>query len=369
MDDRQLILIIGNSVRYLAQSAKQAGYQVIGVDLFADTDMQSACHVARKTDNISIETLETTYLDLDLPLSIRWTYSAGFEQMPVQQKHFLKVGECLGNKPTVMQLLASPTNFFDHLDRLSIAYPSVSLMCPAKTNGWLSKAIGGCGGAGVQFANDAGDEVSPGYYQKFIQGALCSLTFLANGSDVQIIGVNKIEPVNATRGDFRFSQALSGFDPGKKQYQEMIRVAKKLTVALQLRGANGLDFVLTDDHALLLELNPRPPATLELYEQVLPGGGFHCHLLACEGQLPSVAEHTSLSGCRVLYVHNEIEIGHVDWPDWCSDRPVPGSILAAGSPLCILHAGGIDHDEIEHKLHDRASVLHSMIESSNQEAA
>ena len=54
---------------------------------------------------------------------------------------------------------------------------------------------------------------------------------------------------------------------------------------MPLAGLNSVDFLVADDAVWLLEINPRPGATLDIFE---PDGGslFALHVQACGGVLP-----------------------------------------------------------------------------------
>jgi predicted ATP-grasp superfamily ATP-dependent carboligase len=45
------------------------------------------------------------------------------------------------------------------------------------------------------------------------------------------------------------------------------------------------------------------------------------------------------------------------WPDWCADRPLPGSSIAAGQPLCTIEAEGNRRGEVEALIARRKAAL------------
>ena len=365
------IFLVGNSVRYLAQSGRRHSYAVYAADVFGDTDTrQASTHVCRArcaTPGALLAVMNGLKHTGDVP----WTYGAGFETAPDELLAFTRQHPgLLGNDPKVLQLLFDPERFFALLDTLDIAYPQVSLRrSPDRPDGWLFKASGRFGGLSVQLARQRAHDIDKGYYQRFVNGRLCSLCFAADGREVRPIGFSRLLARYPAAGDFRFAGATSDAPLSMVQQVCMRQVAERLTRALSLRGVNGLDFVIDDGEPLLLELNARPPATLELYENRLPRGGLACHLDAATGRLPEVTPTSQISGMRVLYARRGLEVGSVDWPDWVSDRPSEGTRVKRDEPLCTVHAVGTDGGAVEASLRQRADLLMDAINNPAEEAA
>jgi predicted ATP-grasp superfamily ATP-dependent carboligase len=117
-----------------------------------------------------------------------------------------------------------------------------------------------------------------------------------------------------------------------------------LVAATGLVGLNGLDFLLRGADWLALEVNPRPTATLDLYDPDYREGLFDWHLRACDGELPErAARPRAVRAHAVVYAAT---LGRVSaglaFPDWCHDVPNPGTRYAPGDPLCTVHAAGSD---------------------------
>ena len=54
---------------------------------------------------------------------------------------------------------------------------------------------------------------------------------------------------------------------------------KQLVPVFALKGLNSLDFIHADDCSYVLEINPRPSASMQLYDEDL----LNRHIQACEG--------------------------------------------------------------------------------------
>ena len=84
----------------------------------------------------------------------------------------------------------------------------------------------------------------------------------------------------------------------------------------------------------LLEINPRPSASMQLYEADL----FKRHIRASLGELShephSIAGST---GYQVIYAQHDIIIpDEFLWPEGCLDLPESGVICRTGQPICSI---------------------------------
>ena len=363
-------LLIGTSVRYLSQSAHRAGMQVVALDCFVDDDTRRAASRSHPLTALTQQALMQALAELGEADDATWSYAAGFEADPEalaalarQQRNLL------GNAPDVLRLLADPDRYFNLLDTLEIDYPKTVFGRPADTSGWLYKAAGRQGGYQVWPA-DGVEPQEPGYYQRCLSGELCSLLFAANGKAMQALGFNRLSAFAPQQGDFRFTCAISGYRPEAQLADQMTQVAQRLTRALGLRGINGVDFVLHQGKAYLLELNARPPASLELYELRLPLGGLQTHIAACQGELPAPpANDASSSGLQIVYAPRRLRIGRLRWPEWVSDRPRAGSSIAIGAPLVSVRAMADSIQAVAERLRQRTQAVIELLEKPAEAVA
>jgi len=369
MPQTQSHIVVGNSVRYLAQSGRRAGLSIVSVDAFADMDTQEAVERFRIADCPSPRALKACMRGTDPRETHSWSYGAGFENDPDALSDIARLKrKPAGNTADVLRLLGDPERYFHLLRELGISFPEITSTAHGHLDYWLFKASRRQGGLQVWLAEQVPSGVH-GYFQKRMTGDLCSLLFAADGRDIQVLGFNQLEARDEKRGDFRFSRLVSGYVPPEQNTVQMCNAAERLTRALGLRGINGLDFVLCEGQAYLLDVNARPPASLELYEHVLPDGGLVTHLSACEGRLPKPLTELPRQGLEVLYARRDSRIGNVAWPEWLRDRPMPGTRIAGGSPLCTVHATAQTADGIRARLKRRADAAYLLIETFSEVAA
>jgi predicted ATP-grasp superfamily ATP-dependent carboligase len=347
------------------------------LDAFCDADTRavaSCITVPMKARGLDPEHLrgETGRLAV-LGGGLGLVYGAGLEHTPDTLAWMAERFRLIGNPPRVLELLANPGGFFALLDRLDIPYPETRSEPPAPGTGgqWLVKEAGTSGGLGVRRWHDGDPRpIGTHYFQQFIDGPVLSVLFIANGADCTLIGTNRLRtaPLDGV-SSFRYGGAVTRAVSNAGQRAQIERQCRVLVRALGLRGVNNLDYVLQGAEMRLLELNPRPSATLGLSEADCPGGWMRRHVRACLGELPEGLPDSGtgvgrgVSGHRIVYAPRLIEIPpHLVWPPWCHDRPVAGASIAPGVPLCTVSASGSDGAQTERRLLDRERRVLGLVE-------
>ncbi|MEJ2626518.1 MAG: ATP-grasp domain-containing protein, partial [Pseudolabrys sp.] len=142
------------------------------------------------------------------------------------------------------------------------------------------------------------------------------------------------------RHPFRYGGAVRPAALRENLAQAMTAALTRLTARLPLTGLSSADFLVDGDRFHLLEINPRPGATFDLFEPERGPSLFALHVDACAGRLPdTVRRLEGATAGAILYAARDIEdMPALDWPDWVSDRPVPGSAVKADAPLCSVFA-------------------------------
>src|SRR5690606_21821017 len=99
--------------------------------------------------------------------------------------------------------------------------------------------------------------------------------------------------------------------------------AQALTRALGLKGFNSIDVLAREREFVVLEVNPRPGATFELYEANYDESFFVLHMRACAGELPDAEPVSPLAHAHaVVYAPRAVAIdAATEWPEGCSDLP------------------------------------------------
>ena len=110
-----------------------------------------------------------------------------------------------------------------------------------------------------------------------------------------------------------------------------------------MRGLVSADLLVDGEAWWLLEINPRPGATLDVLDRG-PVPLFAAHVAAAAGRLPEHrAPLASAAATEILYAETDLpSVPVFDWPDWAMDRPPAGSRIEAGAPICTVLAEGAD---------------------------
>jgi predicted ATP-grasp superfamily ATP-dependent carboligase len=96
----------------------------------------------------------------------------------------------------------------------------------------------------------------------------------------------------------------------------------------------------------VLEMNPRPGATLDIFDPLAGANLFDLHVAAVAGDLPHDSQVAGVfsdtaRACAILYADVSFKIGDgMDWPAWTADHPREGTAFAAGDPVCTVFAEG-----------------------------
>ncbi len=375
--DPDKLLVVANSGRGLAASAVRGGYSVSVYDGFCDEDTRDVSCYCRKIPmdefGMNSEKLATELLRLNsVEGRTGLIYGAGLENHQQALADVFGRFLLMGNPAELVEQVLDPKRFFSLLDKSAIAYPETRFHPPGDLSArWLQKRPG-CGGQGVRFYDgDDADTNESTYYQRYVPGQVMSVLFIANGTDHRIIGYNSLKQTANSFGlPFLYGGAVNRALLTEKTTMLLRRLVEKLVARLQLRGINSVDFILSKGRILVLELNPRPSATLELYEHLVPNGWVRHHVRACLGKLPEpsmIGRSAMVQGQQIIYLSEPMVLPEgIEWPVWVKDRPTPGSALGGGEALCSLYAQGRSVGEVESCLQHRMRMVLTMIGSSQE---
>ena len=333
----ECVLIVANSGRMLAQAARDAGYIPLVVDLYADQDTQ-----AMSAKVFQITGLNQQYL-LPVLKVIKQEYvvdhacfGSGLEAYPESLSALSNAFNLSGNIPSVVQKVQDKVVFFSILKRLAIAFPDTVFSAPDDDAAWLVKPMQGQGGLGIRHRIREDDFHDNVYWQRYIEGVPGSVLFLANSCQSHIIGFN----TQWCRRDddqhaFLFSGVINQSPLNEFQQQTVAEWLDLLVSELGLTGLNSLDFMVQGDKVLVVEINPRPSASMQLYDM---GGLMAAHMDSLAGlihrrsyRLDGFCAYQVVFAGRDLVVPNAI-----CWPDQAVDLPGPGLHIKQGLPLCSL---------------------------------
>jgi len=345
MLDQPAVLIAAASGRALAQSARRGGFVPLVADFFADQDTAASAQaivrlehgLARGIDAEGLLAACETLARSRRPIGV--VCGTGFEDRPQLLARLGARWRLLGNDAQTVARVKDPGAFAALCRDCDIPHPDTLSSPPRGPEGWLAKRKGGAGGSHITRVgahNAASDDI---YFQRATPGVPISALFLADGRRATTLGFSTQWASPTAERTFRYGGAVRPAVLALGVADQIAAALRRLMQTIPLVGLNSADFLVDRDEFRLLEINPRPGATLDVFDPV-EGSLFALHVAACEGRLAGAPPGFD-GACAAAIVYAEHDIAAVPamhWPDWTADRPHAGVAIKAGEPLCTVKA-------------------------------
>jgi methenyltetrahydromethanopterin cyclohydrolase len=349
----------------LAQAATNAGLKSLVIDLFADLDTQGYASDFRQVKSLTEQDLAPAvdYFIERYAVS-QIIYGSGFECYPESLYYLNSRLIVLGNHPDVFVRQLDKQAFFSTLDQLNIPHPTVVFSAPVDCgDDWLFKPMQGLGGVGIKRYQAGDSAMASAYWQKFQVGTPHSVLFLADGEQVQVIGFNSQWSVRLSETqEFVFSGVVNSCDLSDAHKALIIGRLKQMVPVFGLKGLNSLDFIHADECSYVLEINPRPSASMQLYDQdllVRHVRATSAAPLLATGRLKSPLQ----AGYQIVYAEHDLIIPEqFKWPPWCMDLPESGSFIPTGQPICSIIAHQNNSRSVVEQLLTKQQLIISQLE-------
>lgn len=358
------LLLLGCSARLLAESGRRSGFHMKAVDAFLDEETLGSCSSALKFSSGSLERLDALEIvqiaaRIDPEEQCGIVYGGGFEYQPDLLETLSVRRKLLGNAPGVLRRLMPSQEFFGLLDQLEIPYPEVRIETPKDPENWIIKSSCTAGGRGVRSTASGGLGLGE-YYQRCIAGLSYSVLFVSDGRTPAVIGFNTQWSMRMGHRPFIFAGAANFTRLKSSTLEAVSNWLFPLIAATGLVGLNSLDFMVTEEgFPLMLEVNPRPSATMGLYDEDVPGGLLLAHFRAVQGRLPEgPGIRRAFRAFHVVLSPRAVRLGISRWPHWCHDRPRRGTKVGSGAPFCTIDAEGASPQQTLKTLKARMRSLH-----------
>lgn len=342
----------------LAQSAKNAGYRSIIIDCFADSDTQTLALECIKVETLALKHLATAIYNLKLNYTLTYAmYGSGFENHLDSLNFLHKNLNILGNTPDVFTKIQNKVFFFSKLIQLNIAFPETVFQAPETLDNWLVKPMQGEGGFGIKKYEGRQEQLNSCYWQKNIAGLSLSVLFITDGTNCTICGFHK---QLLTKGKFIFSGIISQPELFAEIKQQVSAWVANLVVEFGLKGLNSLDFILKKNRCYVLEINARPSASMQLYDD----GLLSAHISSCiQGQWENTPVLKEYRAYQIVFAETDMLIKkNIKWPIWLIDRPQAGSFIHTGSPICSIIAHGKNEQYVLDKLLLKQRIITQLLQ-------
>jgi predicted ATP-grasp superfamily ATP-dependent carboligase len=365
---QETVLIAALSGRALAASARRAGFTPLVVDAFGDCDTRDCAGDLRCLPEVTRTGFRAGPLfaaldDLTSAAAhppVGLVLGSGFEDVPKLVAGLARRVTLIGNDADQIARAKDPGSFFALLDALGIAHPETRLDPPPDLRGWLSKRIGGSGGAHV-VPCEAARSRRKRYFQRRIAGEPVSILALAGRNTVRGTLFSRQWSAGVAPRIYRYGGAAGPIRLEPAIASRMTATVETVCGALNLVGLLSFDFVLAAGTPYLLEVNPRPSATLDIFDDAA-GGLFNAHLAACRGSDIALPAPRGPRAAAILYAdQGALTLGDLAWPAWTADRPLPGTRIPRHRPIATVLTSGETATKAEQNCRRRLEELALML--------
>jgi predicted ATP-grasp superfamily ATP-dependent carboligase len=383
------LVVIGASVRALACSATRAGWLVHAGDLFADADLRAmATSVTRVAGRGCHGYPQGLAAVLATSPPGPWCYSGALENHPDLLDAMAAGRPLAGNGGQAVRAVR------DHA-RLGEALAAAGLDAPATfpaphglpTDGsFLVKPSRSAGGRGIRPWH-GGRALADHVWQERVAGRTWSLSFVCGSGAGRLWGASRqlVGRSWCHASPFAYCGSVA-VDPGSLPAAiraQARRLGDLLGSGFGLVGLVGVDVVIGANGRLhVIEVNPRPTASMELGERIGTGSLAADHLAACGVASPRAhaaarpprsaatwakavlfaprALQVTASRADRLAAHAAAWTAHDGWPA-VADIPGAGSHIPAGSPVVTLFAAATNEPLARRRLRQRTERLLSIL--------
>lgn len=355
------ILIVGLSTRAIAESAYEAGCDVVTLDYFGDSDQRALVEnhsLLRDYDLVySPENLVRIGRDL---VADALVYTASLENYPSAVADLAEGRRLLGNGPEVLSQVRDWEVLREFCREAGISFARTLLPgeegLAERCGRWVRKPVHSGGGHDVDFWEGGALDRNQ-ILQAYIEGVPASAAFVADGEDSLLVGMTEQligrEELGAAGFTWCGNILPLELSPADRQlvWSDIASIASRLTKHFSLRGVNGVDFVLTRSategpRPVVVEVNPRYTASMELFESACDESVFSIHIQAAEGHLPASLDRpcwgwsNTYLGKAIVYAKRDVKVP--DTRGWFGlgrrDVPHAGEWIKAGHPICTVLA-------------------------------
>jgi predicted ATP-grasp superfamily ATP-dependent carboligase len=372
----EAVLIAAFSGRALAQSARRAGYVPLVADAFGDLDTRESAAAVHVIDGAMaagfrtkplINALDALAQSVSTP-PIGLILGSGFEDKPRLIAALGHRYRLIGNDTATYKACKDPAVFFARLDELGIAHPTTQSCPPDTTEGWLTKRVGGSGGRHIRIC----DAVSSGrrrrYFQKHLSGERLSVGGVF-GTDRTHLALSRQWIAPSPEQPFRFGGAVSMPDVAPELRRKLESAARDVASAFGIIGMASFDFIVSNGTPHLLEVNPRPGASLDVLDDE-QGALFRAHIAAClslSEANDAPLKHKTARAMAILHAdRGPLTLGSTPWPAWSADRGQPGTGIPKGAPIASVFADAASADAAEALARARLAELEDLIYEHTQ---
>jgi uncharacterized protein len=283
--------VVGASVRAFVESAARAGWAAHAADLFADSDL-----IAIATDVVRLGSAGGPAYPHGIPGVVGsfpeavCVYTGALENHPDVIEALARTRPLAGCSAASLHRVRDLLEVADVVRAAGLRFPETHATpdgLPADGS-YLVKPRRSAGGRGVRLWHGGVRDSAAGdlLWQRFVRGVSRSASYVARAGTARLVGSSLALPSADWCGGRTFAYRGSIDVPLERLPDDLRRSFERLGAALaaafDLTGLFGIDVIedaAGDVH--VLEVNPRPTASLELVERATGWSVAAAHLAAC----------------------------------------------------------------------------------------
>ncbi|MDI3539476.1 MAG: uncharacterized protein PWR29_894 [Methanolobus sp.] len=362
------VLVIGFSTRNAICSGRRAGYNMYAIDAFCDQDMLRCAADARRLlpedrfdsklvyPSVLMEAIESFGVDFDAIIP-----ASGFETLELPGSRH----PVLQNSLTALEKVTDKSRFAKLLGSMGIPHPQTYSYSELESDGFPLMVKPACAGGGIFNRVVHSQEELDGYilrlqsdqvhlkeedmiFQQYMSGMPASVSLISTPDRACTVAVNEqlIGVPWLTKLPFAYCGNVTPFlTPYAKQ---MKNIAEELITEIGLIGSSGVDFLITDNGPVPLEVNARFQGSMDTVELATGANIFEEHMQAFEGHIlrERLTEpvYRQYAARAVMYAEQRIHItgqamDAIDGKQ-TADIPRTGDIIRENEPVTSVISTG-----------------------------
>jgi len=386
----QNILVIGFNTRNIVCSASRAGYTVCSIDAFRDLDLQECAHASALLECRTVKELHQ--LDPSWIKAQMAAFGLEFDALVLGSglemlDHDSFSCPVLASSSDAMQKASNKLYLSKRLEALGIPHPrcySPEELDAVEYPVMIKPASGGGGifnrvarsKQELLFILDKFFRLDPEFteqtvvIQDFVEGIPSSVSLLSTKNKALSVAVNEqlIGLPWLSRLPFAYCGNVTPFKT--EQAEEMETLAEKLVLEFKLLGSNGVDFLVTENGPVVLEINPRFQGSLDTVEKAMSINLFAAHAGCFRGELPEKPEAKCFAARGIIYSDRELFIDRklmdVILKEKGADIPLQGAVVEPDGPLTSLFSCTPTREEAVLSLEKGAKRIKTFIENQTK---
>jgi len=385
-----VLLVVGASVRAWAASAHRAGWRVVAADLFADRDLE------RVAEALAIPAAEHpgayAAVARDAPPG-PWCYCGALENHPDLVDTIAASRPLAGCPGSVLRHVRDPWLLRAALADSGFPFPATrdDPEGVPLDGSWLVKPLAGAGGRGIVPWEDAATRRPASarrIWQERVAGSPVSASFVVDAHGARLVGSSRqlVGVAGWHAAPFAWCGAVDvPLDAlPERTRRDWERVGAVLAGDFGVTGAVGVDAIAAPDGSLVvLEVNPRPTASMELVERRTGVSLAAQHLAAHGWHAPATSVAAAPGGVwakGVLRARSPLRIDEATcvaiddraeaWrragsADTLADLPRAGVAIPAGGPVLTVLAAADDPVGARAALESRVAEVEVLLAAAN----